>query len=157
MDPLAPVFAASLAVQQILEAIGALVEERFGGPKKKAILGAIGFVIGLILATYFELNVMKYFGVQRNGGIVDKVVTALILSAGTEGVNSIVKFLKYLKEDKKATAAETLQTLRARAGDGRPAVSTRAQATLERLRGGRAAPAEDGAVESAAFSYISRT
>src|SRR5438094_4639531 len=30
---------------------------------------------------------------------------SLVLSAGTEGVNSILKFFKYSKEDKKATAA----------------------------------------------------
>jgi hypothetical protein len=32
-------------------------------------------------------------------------VTVLVISAGTEGVNSILKFLGYAKEDKKAQAA----------------------------------------------------
>ena len=35
----------------------------------------------------------------------DLIGLALVLSAGTEGVNSILKFFKYSKEDKKATAA----------------------------------------------------
>ncbi|HEU4510650.1 MAG TPA: hypothetical protein VFR78_20640 [Pyrinomonadaceae bacterium] len=165
MDPLAPVFAASVAVQQILEAISVFVEERFGPTRKKAILGVIGFLIGLGFASYFDLNVMKYLQAARSGGVVDKILTALMLSAGTEGVNSLVKFLKYLKEDKKATAAETLQMLRKRAAEGAPAVSPRARETLDRLRAGagKRAPARDGdttaktAAETAAFSYISST
>jgi hypothetical protein len=36
---------------------------------------------------------------------LDVFVTALILSAGTEGFNSIMKFLGYAKEGKKAEAA----------------------------------------------------
>jgi hypothetical protein len=36
---------------------------------------------------------------------LDVLISALVLSAGTEGVNSILKFFKYSKEDKKATAA----------------------------------------------------
>ena len=172
MDPLAPIFAASVAVQQILEAISVFVEEKYGPAKKKAILGIVGFVIGLVFAAYFDLNVMSYFQVPRSGGLVDKVLTALMLSAGTEGVNSLVKFLKYLKEDKKATAAETLQTLRKRATEDRPAVSPRARRTLDRLRrdagmpapereAGEPAPATPAtggtAVQAPAFSYISNT
>lgn len=164
MDPLAPIFAASVAVQQILEAISVFVEERYGPAKKKAILGVVGFVIGLGFAAYFDLNVMSYFQVTRSGGLVDKVLTALMLSAGTEGVNSVVKFLKYLKEDRKATAAETLQMLRKRAAEDRPS----AQVTLDRLRSEagrpappgaaeRPAPATDRTAQAPAFSYISST
>jgi hypothetical protein len=42
--------------------------------------------------------------------VVDVIVTALVLSAGTEGFNSILKFLGYAKEDKKAQAVESLKT-----------------------------------------------
>lgn len=42
--------------------------------------------------------------------MADVIVTALVLSAGTEGFNSILKFLGYSKEDKKAQAVESLKT-----------------------------------------------
>ncbi len=143
-NPLAPVFAASLAVQQLLEVLSVPVQERVGELRTKPVLGVIGFVIGLVLAYVFELNVMAYFKVPNSGNFLDKVVTALILSAGTEGMNSLVKFLKYLKEDKKASAAETLQSLRDRtAGAVSTGALSGAKGTLEKLRraAGRAAPA----------------
>lgn len=134
-NPLAPIFAASLAVQQVLEVLSVPVEKWFGEVRTKSVLGVIGFLIGIVLALVFNLNVMSYFGVPNAGNFLDKIVTALILSAGTEGMNSVVKFLKYLKEDKKATAAETLQTLRSRAASAEttPALSG-AKGTLEKLR-----------------------
>jgi hypothetical protein len=152
-NPLAPIFAASLAIQQILEVLSVFVEKWVGENRKKAALGIIGFVIGIVLAYVFGLNVMAYFkapdtagalqALPYAGSFLDKVVTALVLSAGTEGTNSIVKFMKYLKEDKKATAAETLQLLRKQAGEATiPAAASGARRTLEKLRerAGIAAP-----------------
>lgn len=114
LSPLAPIFAASVAVQQTLEVISVLVEKWVGEQRKKAVLGGVGFLLGILVSRAFDLDLMAYF--QLNSGIwgFDTVVTAMVLSAGTEGTNSIVKFLKYLKEDKKATAAETLELLRKR-------------------------------------------
>ena len=165
-NPLAPIFAASVAVQQILEVLSVLVEKYVGESRKKAALGVLGFLSGIVLARAFGLDVMEYF--NRNSGIwgIDTAVTALTLSAGTEGTNSIVKFLKYLKEDKKATAAETLQLLRKRSTQTTVAApSSGARKTLEKLRS-RAGTAEprrpvppadtgDLAVRTEAFKYIS--
>jgi hypothetical protein len=53
---------------------------------------------------------------------LDRFVTALVISAGTEGVNSILKLLKYAKEDKKTDAA--LKTEPARGGVPVPPVPT---------------------------------
>jgi hypothetical protein len=166
LNPLAPIFAASVAVQQVLEVFSVLVEKYVGESRKKAVLGAIGFLIGIILARAFNLDVMSYFKLNSDIAGIDTVVTALVLSAGTEGTNSIVKFLKYLKEEKKATAAETLEVLRKRAGETTPALpSSDARKTLEKLRtrAGTAAPTRalpsavtlDDAVRTPAFTYIS--
>jgi len=38
----------------------------------------------------------------------DAIVTGLVLSGGTEGINSILKFLKYSKESKAAQASDTV-------------------------------------------------
>ena len=168
LSPLAPIFAASVAVQQILEVFSGLVEKYVRESRKKAVLGIIGFLVGIMLTRAFHLDVMDYFKVNSGIPGIDTVVTALVLSAGTEGTNSIVKFLKYLKEDKKATAAETLQMLRRRAGAVTPpaspaAVSSDAKRTLEKLRiragvGGRSytlVSVEDDASKAAVYSYIS--
>lgn len=111
---LAPVFAAGFAVQQFLE-IPATVIDLSGNEQlqkfKKAVLGIIGAVIGLVLAGYFgDLRILKILSPTTDtaAGIkayLDIFVTGLVISAGTEGVNSILKFLKYSKEDKKNEAA----------------------------------------------------
>lgn len=116
-NPLGLLFVAGFAVQQILEALAWPVENRFGESWKKTVLGIIGFLIGLFLASQLDLYILKYYipdGVATSGvrgGILDMVLTALILSAGTEGTNSVLKYLKYLKEDKKAQAAETINNI----------------------------------------------
>jgi hypothetical protein len=51
------------------------------------------------------VRVLQPLGVA-NADVVDVIVTALIVSAGTEGFNSIMKFLGYAKEDKKADTVE---------------------------------------------------
>jgi len=48
--------------------------------------------------------VLQALGVS-NVDFIDGVVTGLIISAGTEGFNSIMKFLGYAKEEKKGDAA----------------------------------------------------
>lgn len=120
---LAPVFAAGFAVQQLLEIPGTLID-LYGDDKaqqyKKVILGIIGVVIGCGLAMSVEglavLRVLLTHTVTDAAGKVTTVVpdikpyvevpvTGLIISAGTEGLNSILKFMKYTKEDKKNAVA----------------------------------------------------
>jgi hypothetical protein len=54
-----------------------------------------------------KLHVLQLLGVTPAPGLdpLDAVITGFIISGGTEGVNSILKFLKYTKEDKKSEAA----------------------------------------------------
>jgi hypothetical protein len=167
LNPLAPIFAASVAVQQVLEVFSVVIEKRVGETRKKAALGIIGFVVGILLAWAFGLDVMDYFKLNSKIPGVDTVVTALVLSAGTEGTNSIVKFLKYLKEDKKATAADTLELLRKRASETTAgAALSAARRTLEKLRlkAGMTAPPQadlaldvrDDAVRTPALTLISQ-
>jgi hypothetical protein len=120
---LAPVFAAGFAIQQLLEVPGTLIELS-GGEKsqkyKKIILGVLGAIIGCSLAAWVDdlavLRVLLTHTVTDAAGksttvvpvisrYVEVPVTGLILSAGTEGVNSILKFMKYAKEDKKNEAS----------------------------------------------------
>lgn len=127
---LAPVFAAGFAVQQLLEILTSILDldsrEQFQ-KYKKAILGLIALVLGFILAYKGYLQVLHPLFVSETQvdptthkvtfyysrdipDYLDFIVTALVISAGTEGVNSILKFLKYKKEDTKTEAAAKLSS-----------------------------------------------
>lgn len=102
---LGPAFAAGFALQRLLEILDPLLDKiKFVKENKKIVLGLISLIIGLILAFGIGLRVLRPLGVTT-ADFLDAVTTALIVSAGTEGFNSILKFLGYLKEDRKAAAA----------------------------------------------------
>jgi len=101
---LGPAFAAGFAVQQLLEVLDPLIIKIIGKADKKLVLGIVAFVFGLGLAFGTGLRVLQPLGVA-NAGIWDAIVTGLVISAGTEGINSILKFLGYTKEREKAVAA----------------------------------------------------
>ncbi len=81
-----------------------LIIRIIGKADKKLILGIVAFVFGLVLAFGTGLRVLEPLGVA-NAGTWDTVVTGLVISAGTEGINSILKFLGYSKEREKTIAA----------------------------------------------------
>lgn len=157
-NPLGLLSVASFAVQQILEALSLPIERWLGDSWKKTVLGVISFIIGLLLAWQLHLHVLEFFipndptapAYAMRGGKLDFIITALVLSAGTEGTNSVLKYLKYLKEDKKATAADTVQTLTdaaRRAPITAVPVSTAALRTLNKLR----AQADTSTAEALSF------
>ena len=93
---LGPAFAAGFAVQQLLEILGPLVDKI--KTDKKLVLGLLSLLIGLGLAFGAGLRVLQPLGVANVPFVLDAIVTALIISAGTEGFNSIMKFLGYTKD-----------------------------------------------------------
>ena len=93
---LGPAFAAGFAVQQLLELLDPIVSKIKGD--KKLVLGIVSLVIGLALAFGAGLRVLQPLGIANANFVVDAIVTALIVSAGTEGINSIMKFLGYTKD-----------------------------------------------------------
>jgi len=107
----APVFAAGFAVQQLLEILTSFFDldsKKVFQNYKKPILGAVAFGLGCALASQLNIGVLHILKGGDPNGLVsrtDFLATALIISAGTEGINSILKFLKYSKEDKKLDAA----------------------------------------------------
>jgi hypothetical protein len=103
---LVPIFAAGFAVQQFLELFTTILnldsKPTFQN-YKKMILGVVSVLIGLALAISVpNLRVLKPLGITTNW---DLFVTGFVLSAGTEGINSVQKFLQYSKEDKNPVAA----------------------------------------------------
>jgi hypothetical protein len=121
---LAPVFAAGFAVQQLLEILTSFLDldsKATFQKYKKAILGSVALVAGIVLAFAAHLRVLKPLleaAVSSAGEIpafeipafIDYAATGLVISAGTEGLNSILKFLKYKKEETKNEAAATTST-----------------------------------------------
>lgn len=98
VEGLGPAFAAGFAVQQLLEILDPVFEK--SKVNKKLILGLISLVLGFALASGAGLHVLQAFGVV-NAGFWDVVVTGLIISGGTEGFNSIMKYLGYSKDNAK--------------------------------------------------------
>jgi hypothetical protein len=123
---LAPVFAAGLGIQQLGEILSP-VADKISAENKKIILGIVSLTLGLVLAFTAKLHVLQLLGVTPASGLdtVDAIVTGLIISGGTEGINSILKFLKYTKEDKKnEAAAKTPANGNPAAGAASPAALT---------------------------------
>jgi len=107
--PMAALLAMGFAVQQLLELLTPILDvdnnptfQRY----KKGILGASSLIVGIIMAySVPQLRVLKILGVSSASAPLDVFVTGLMLSAGTDGVNSVLKLMKYSKEDKKSTVA----------------------------------------------------
>ena len=98
---LGPAFAAGFGIQQLIEILDPIWKTIF--PKedqktrKKAVLGIISLVLGLLLAFGAGLRVLEPLGVKSAGGW-DLFLTGVIISGGTEFFNSLVKFLDNRKE-----------------------------------------------------------
>jgi uncharacterized membrane protein YidH (DUF202 family) len=132
VNALAPAFAAGFAIQRLLEILDPIFSQIFRGEgeenanRKKAVLGLIALIIGLGLAILAKLHVLQLLGATGVPDFVDYLVTGLIISAGTEGFNSILKFLSYKKEEKKQEARA--QEVAADAASARARVSTSSRA-----------------------------
>jgi hypothetical protein len=106
---LGPVFVAGFAIQQFIEILTSILNldgnasfEKY----KKAILGATSLAMAFLLASSIpSMRVLHALDPKTALDGWDLAITAFVLSAGTDGINSIVKFMKYSKEDKKASAA----------------------------------------------------
>ncbi|MBN1153849.1 hypothetical protein JXB12_02900 [candidate division KSB1 bacterium] len=97
----APAFAAGFALQQFIEIISPIFD--LFKDHKKIIINIFSLVVGLILAFVADFRVLKYLG-AIDIDLWDACITGLIISAGTEGFNSIMKFLGYAKERQKIEA-----------------------------------------------------
>jgi hypothetical protein len=116
---LAPAFAAGFAVQRLLEILDPLAERFVGPDKKKIVLGLSSLAAGLGFAGGIGIRVLVHLGTYTFGSrfdrhdLLDLFVTGLVISAGTEGFNSILKFMNYKKEEAntKAVTATTTKAL----------------------------------------------
>lgn len=96
-----PIFAAGFAVQQFTEIISPLFKKW----KNQTVTSLFSLLLGFILAFWGNLRILEPLCYEGNE-FWDIFVTALVISAGTEGINSIIKFLGYAKADKKTKLRE---------------------------------------------------
>ncbi len=117
---LAPAFAVGLAIQHWNELLDPILSALAHNDNnlKKSLMGVASLVFGGLATGLLQLRVLHAItGKPDDGmfGFADVVVTALIISTGTEGINSIIKFLGYAKDQTKATAAKTESAVGAQA------------------------------------------
>jgi hypothetical protein len=102
---LAPAFAIGFAVQRLLEILDTWVDldKQMSSEWKIAFMSATALIVGLILALLFKIGILKTLDVNIDDSNrwLDYLVSGLIISAGTDGFNSILKFLSYSKDAKK--------------------------------------------------------
>jgi hypothetical protein len=68
---------------------------------KKLLMTIVSLVAGMLLSFGAGLRVLKHFDFT-SADVFDAIITGLIISGGTEGFNSIMKFADYAKEKKKS-------------------------------------------------------
>ncbi|HEU5415802.1 MAG TPA: hypothetical protein VFW31_18695 [Candidatus Angelobacter sp.] len=108
---LAPAFAAGFAVQRILEILDSWFDSFKNMKNKKLICNIISLLIGLLLAIFGKLHVLGTLsGATGVPQWLDVAVSGLVVSGGTEGLNSIMKFLNYKKEEQKTDTADKKTT-----------------------------------------------
>jgi len=111
---LGPAFATGFALQRLLEILDAPIE-KYAKDYKKIVLNLLSLVGGLAMAFGGGIRVLTYFGF-KGGDLWDALVTALIISAGTEGINTVVKYFGYAKQKEHAEAADTQLLLEKKQG-----------------------------------------
>jgi hypothetical protein len=96
---LAPAFAAGFAVQQGLQILDSFVGmEKIAPAKKTGLAGLVSLALGVVFATH-GITVLSALSTTTKYPVwVDVVVSALVISGGTEGFNSIMKFIGYKKD-----------------------------------------------------------
>jgi len=104
----APAFAAALGLQQLIEVLDPVFS--WLKEKKAVILKPLSLLAGLILSIFAGLRVLDHLG-YAGSPIWDIIITGLIISGGTEGFNSIIKFLGYTKEKRSAEVQRERVTL----------------------------------------------
>ena len=104
IQALALVFVASFALQQLIELLDPIFDQLIK-QQKKWILSVTTLVVGLALSLGLGLRILYPLGITRFA-CVDMILTALFITGGTKGINDLIKFIGYKKEEAKAALNE---------------------------------------------------
>jgi len=97
----APAFAAGFALQRFIELMSPVFD--LIKTNKKLIIGFFSLGIGLALSFGVGFRILVHLG-TTGVDVWDSIITGLVISAGTEGFNSIMKFISYTKDMRKTEA-----------------------------------------------------
>lgn len=101
-------FAAGFSIQQFLEILDAPLSLFLSNRTvKKSVLGFLSLIIGFLVASQGQIHIFQLLGASTATfpPALDTFLTAVFISAGTEGFNSLLKFANYKKEEAKTSAA----------------------------------------------------
>jgi hypothetical protein len=97
-------------------------EKEFEKSLKVLLTGVAAILIGIWIVSELPISVLKPVmninattgAISANSAIninqyIDKFVTILFIAAGTDGINSILKYLGYAKEQKKSGEDQTTE------------------------------------------------
>ena len=104
---LGPAFAVGFGIQRLAEISDPIFDRLAGGTtddakktSKRMLIAVVSLLVGLATAYWAGIRVLAPLGAKTTD-LIDIAVTALVVSGGTEGFNSIMKFLTYKKEEQK--------------------------------------------------------
>lgn len=98
-------FVAGFAIQQLLEVVDPITSLVLTSPAwKKSALGVVSLLLGFWFASAGHIQILAALSANVSSSF-DLFVTSVFISAGTEGFNSLLKFVNYKKEETKASAA----------------------------------------------------
>jgi len=114
VQALAAPFIAGFAVQQgveIISSVACLYSKLDGNVKaKKALFSIVALVLSWVMVSSLKLDVLVPFLKDKQSTNMSIFATTIFVSAGTEGFNSLLKWLSYKKDAAKATAAAEKNT-----------------------------------------------
>lgn len=114
---LAPAFTAGFAVQQTIELVDTALSVKATGwwatelvknpGLKKLITSLIGLLLAIILVISGQFDVISPLlsAGTKLPPLVAGLITVIFISGGTEGFNSLLKFISWKKEEAKSNAA----------------------------------------------------
>ena len=98
-------FVAGFVVQRFLEILDPVFSAFVPSSTKKIGMVIASLLIGLAFSFWGGIEVFNALGWKMNQAL-DMFCSAIFISAGTEGFNSVMKFAQYKKEASKADAAD---------------------------------------------------
>ena len=114
---LGPAFVSAFAIVQFLEILDQVIlcwassaPNSSYKKHKKGILGFVSLIVGIGVAIWADLKMLSTLGAENVGYWPDHVITGVFISAGTEGFNSVIKFLGYAKERRKTAVTASKRT-----------------------------------------------
>ena len=102
---LAIVTITSFAIQRVLEIIDPLITRLLKNPKntKRAVMALLATGLGgIVVGVMDDLTLLGLIQEAWKRTWLDKAISALVIGAGTEGLNIVTKYLDYLKKARKA-------------------------------------------------------